>query len=169
MDTSDFYAFLNAHGIAYVRCEHPAVYTVEQAARLVPSLPGAKTKNLFLRDKPGRRHFLVCVPAAKQVDLKALSGTIGSNGLSFGSPDRLRKYLGVESGAVTLLGVFNDPGCAVEVFLDEDLWRHEAFQFHPLVNTATLVISRDEARRFLDLTGHHLNLVKVPEKNSGLE
>src|SRR5512139_753390 len=132
MDTSPFFAFLSEHGIAYRRCDHPAVYTVEEATRLVPPLPGAKTKNLFLRDKPGRRHFLVCVPAAKQVDLKVLSGAIGANGLSFGSADRLRQHLGVEPGAVTLLAVFNDPVHGVELFVDEDLWQADAFQFHPL-------------------------------------
>ena len=164
MDNSLFLAFLAEHGIAYQRCDHPAVYTVEEAARLVPPLPGAKPKNLFLRDKPGRRHFLVCVPAAKQVDLRVLSEVIGANRLSFGSADRLEQHLGVEPGAVTLLAVFNDPAHAVELFVDEDLWQAEAFQFHPIVNTATLVISRDEVMRFLRLTGHHLHLVKVPEK-----
>jgi Ala-tRNA(Pro) deacylase len=164
MDTSPFYGFLSRHGIAYQRCDHPAVYTVEEAARLVPPLPGAKTKNLFLRDKPGRRHFLVCLPAAKQVDIKVLSEAIGANRLSFGSPDRLNKYLGVEPGAVTLLAVFNDPARAVELFVDEDLWQSEAMQFHPLVNTATLVLSREAVARFVELTGHSLNVIWVPAK-----
>jgi len=163
-NTAHFYAFLEKHRIAFQRCDHPPVYTVPEAARLVPPLPGAKTKNLFLRDKPGRRHFLVCVPAAKQVDLTVLSDRIGANRLSFASPDRLRKYLGVEPGAVTLLAVFNDPIQAAEVFMDEELWRAEAFQFHPLVNTSTLVVSREAVERLLELTGHRLNLVNVPEK-----
>jgi Ala-tRNA(Pro) deacylase len=164
VDTSAFFEFLSEHGIAYQRCDHPAVYTVEEAARLVPQLPGAKTKNLFLRDKPGRRHFLVCVPAAKQVDIKRLSDVIDATRLSFGSADRLRQHLGVEPGAVTLLAVFNDPAHRVDLFVDEDLWQAEAFQFHPLVNTSTVVISRGAVTRFLELTGHRLHLVKVPER-----
>jgi len=164
MDHSLFNAFLDEHRIVYQRCDHPAVYTVEEAARLVPPLPGAKTKNLFLRDKAGRRHFLVCVPAAKQVDLRALSETLDANRLSFGSADRLRRYLGVEPGAVTLLAVINDPGGAVSLFVDEDLWQAEDFQFHPLVNTATLVISRPEVARFVELTGHALQVIRVPAK-----
>lgn len=164
MGPSSFYAFLDDHRIAYQRCDHPAVYTVEEAARLVPPLPGAKTKNLFLRDKPGRRHFLVCVPAAKQVDLRALSAAIGAKGLSFGSADRLKRCLGVEPGAVTLLAVFNDPGGAVDLFVDADLWQAEAFQFHPLVNTATLVMPRPEVARFVELTGHRLQVIRVPDQ-----
>ena len=166
MDTAAFFTFLSEHGIAYQRCDHPAVYTVEESARLVPPLPGAKTKNLFLRDKSGRRHFLVCVPAAKQVDIKVLSEAIGANRLSFGSAERLKQYLGVEPGAVTLLAIFNDPGGAVSLFVDADLWQAEAFQFHPLVNTATLVISRQEAARFAELTGHALQVIHVPERQN---
>lgn len=161
-DHAHFYRFLAEHAIVYERCDHPPVYTVEEAARLVPPLPGAKTKNLFLRDKSGRRHFLVCVPAAKQVDLRGLSAAIGANRLSFGSADRLMRFLGVEPGAVTLLAVFNDPDRAVELFVDEDLWQAEAFQFHPLVNTATLVMTRREVARFAGLTGHALQVIRVP-------
>jgi Ala-tRNA(Pro) deacylase len=164
MDISPFFAFLAEHGITYQRCDHPAVYTVEQAARLVPPLPGAKTKNLFLRDKSGRRHLLVCVPAAKQVDLKVLSGVVGTTRLSFGSADRLRRHLGVEPGAVTLLAVFNDTAHGVDLWVDEDLWQADAFQFHPLVNTSTLVMSREAVRRFLELTGHRMHRVKVPAR-----
>jgi Ala-tRNA(Pro) deacylase len=164
MDTAPFFTFLSEHGIAFQRCDHAAVYTVEEAARLVPPLPGAKTKNLFLRDKPGRRHFLVCLPAAKRIDIKVLSGAIGANRLSFGSADRLKQYLGVEPGAVTLLAVFNDPAQAVDLFMDEELWQSEAMQFHPLVNIATLVLSRDEVMRFVELTGHSLRVIRVPAK-----
>jgi Ala-tRNA(Pro) deacylase len=162
MGMTEFFEFLDCNGIAYQRCDHPAVYTVEESARLVPPLPGAKTKNLFLRDKPGRRHFLVCVPAAKQVDLRTLSEAIGSGRLSFGSPARLMAHLGVEPGAVTLLALFNDPGRTVEVCLDADLWAHDAFQFHPLVNTSTLVVTREAVTRFLELTGHPCQVIRVP-------
>ena len=162
MGVTEFFEFLDRNGIAYQRCDHPAVYTVEEAARLVPPLPGAKTKNLFLRDKPGRRHFLVCVPAAKQVDLRTLSDAIGCGRLSFGSADRLMARLEVEPGAVTLFAVFNDPGRAVELFVDADLWACEAFQFHPLVNTGTLGVSRGAVTRFLELIGCPLRVIAVP-------
>ena len=160
---SDFYQFLARNGIEYERYDHPPVYTVEEASRLVPALPAAKTKNLFLRDKKGLRHFLVVVPADKRVDLKALTRVVGSNRLSFGSADRLKKYLGVEPGAVTLFAIFNDPGGAVELIVDECLWHARAFQFHPLVNTSTLVISRQNLKRFIAQTGHEARILNVPE------
>jgi Ala-tRNA(Pro) deacylase len=159
---SGFYQFLAENGIKYDRHDHPAVYTVDEARRLVPPLPGAKTKNLFLRDKKGKQHYLVVVPAAKRVDIKALSSVMGSNRLSFGSAERLNKYLGVEPGAVTLFAIFNDPDHSVELVVDKSLWQSDAFQFHPLVNTATLVISRDNLELFIAKTGHEARILDVP-------
>ena len=153
---SDFYRFLEANRIEYQRHDHPPVYTVEEAKRLVPELPAAKTKNLFLRDKKGRQHYLVVVPADKRVDIKLLSRVVGSNRLSFGCAERLKKYLGVEPGSVTLFAIINDPEHEVGLVVDESLWQAEAFQFHPLVNTSTLVISRENLKRFVAKTGHQV-------------
>ena len=157
-----FYQFLADHHIEYERHDHPAVYTVEEAERLVPPLPGAKSKNLFFRDKKGNRHFLVVVSAKKRVNIKALPDVVGSTRLTFGSPRRLEKYLGVEPGAVTLMAIFNDADQNVEVFIDRELWESKAFNFHPLVNTSTLVISRKNLQRFIDATGHAIQVVDVP-------
>ena len=164
---SDIYSFLKRHGIAYERQDHPAVFTVAQARRLVPPLPGAKTKNLFLRDRKGERHFLVVVGYEKAVDLKAMSSVLGVSKLGFASPERLQRYLGVDPGAVSILGVVNDARGDVEVIVDRVLWQANAFQCHPLVNTSTLVISRADIKRFLDATGHQVRIVDVPGRDGG--
>jgi Ala-tRNA(Pro) deacylase len=158
----DLYQILADNHIEYERHDHPAVYTVADVERLVPTLPAVKTKNLFLRNKKGRRHFLVAVPAQKRVNIKALGAVMGSGHLSFGSPDRLKKYLGVDPGSVTVLATINDPEHAVELIFDEVLWKEEVFQFHPLVNTSTLVISRENLKRFFAKTGHEVRLIDVP-------
>ncbi len=160
----DLYRFLADNHIAYERYDHPAVFTVEDVKLLVPPLPAAKTKNLFLQDHKGTRHFLVVVPADKRVAIKALHEVIGSSRLSFASAKRLKKYLGVDPGAVTLLGLVNDPGHEVELIIDASLWKQEAFQFHPLVNTSTLVVSRKNVKRFLEITGHAAKMLDVPEQ-----
>ncbi len=160
----DICQFLDTHGIEFERHDHPPVFTCEEADRLVPELPAAKTKNLFVRDRKGHRHFLVVVGYEKVVDLKALSSVLGVTKLGLASPDRLRKYLGVDPGAVTLLGVANDSNKAVEVIIDEDLWDSQAFRCHPLVNTSTLVISRQNVKRFLEITGHKLQILSIPSK-----
>lgn len=161
---ADLYQFLDANQIEYERHDHPPVYTVADVERLVPALPAVKTKNLFLRDKKGRRHFLVAVPASKRVDIKGLGAVIGCGHLSFGSPKRLKKHLGVDPGSVTVLATINDPGNAVELIFDAVLWQEGVFQFHPLVNTSTLLISRANLKRFFNLTGHEVRLLDVPSQ-----
>jgi len=161
----DIYQFLAAHGIDYERHDHPPVFTCEEADRLVPPLPAAKTKNLFVRDRKGRRHFLLVVGYEKVVDLKALSPVLGVSKLGLASPERLKKCLGVDPGAVTILGLANDANKEVEVIMDEDLWGAKAFRCHPLVNTSTLVISRENIKRFLDITGHKLRILDIPNKS----
>jgi Ala-tRNA(Pro) deacylase len=157
------YDFLAAHDIGYQRFDHPAVFTCEEAARLVPAEADAvHTKNLFLRDKKGRRHWLLVTTCAKAVDLKGLCDRIGADNLSLGSPDRLMKHLGVTPGAVTILGLINDPEHLVEVLIDRDVWAAPAIRSHPLVNTATLVLSHEGVERFCQLTGHPVKLVDVP-------
>ena len=160
----DIYQFLADHDIEYERHDHPPVFTCEEANRLVPPLPAAKTKNLFLCDKKGRRHFLVVVGYEKTVDLNGLSSLLGVSKLRLASPERLRRYLGVDPGSVSILGVVNDSEKQVEVIVDEDVWGSKAFQCHPLVNTSTLVVSRDNIARFLYITGHEVRILDVPSK-----
>ena len=159
---TDIAAFLAEHGIAYERFEHPAVFTCEEAERLCPPMPGAHTKNLFLRDKAGKRHFLVVLGYDRRADLKALAGILGASGLSFASPERLLARLGVTPGSVTLLGLANDAERAVELFVEESVWAAEAMLCHPLVNTATLSIPHAGIERFLSATGHEARVFRLP-------
>ena len=154
--------FFVAHDIPYQKVEHEPVFTTEQAAVALVGLPGAPTKNLFLRDDKGKRHFLVTTVDSKKVDMKALQKLIGAKGLGFASADRLRKHLGVEPGSVTLLALINDPALQVEVFIDKDVWDFDQVQCHPLVNTATVVVTRDELERFIGLTGHGFQVIELP-------
>ena len=158
----DLDAFLRQHDIAAARHEHPAVMTVEESERLVPKLPGAKTKNLFLRDRKGARHFLVTAPHHVAVDLEALGALLGAGRLSFASPERLQKHLGLAPGAVSLLGLVNDEAGAVEFVIDRSLWEAGAVHAHPLVNTATMVVLHADLERFLAATGHAPRVIDVP-------
>jgi len=159
---TDIYKFLDDHQIEYERHDHPPVFTVEDVNRLVPPLPAAKTKSLFLRDTKGLKHFLIIVRGEKRVNLKALPKILNCSKLRFDSPERLKKHLGVDPGSVSIFSAVNDMDKAVEIIIDTDLWASDAFQFHPLVNTSTLVISRNNIKRFLDKTGHETQVLDVP-------
>ena len=154
--------FLTTHAIKLERHEHAAVMTVAESELLVPLLPGAKTKNLFLRDKKGLKHFLVTIPAALSANLNQLGDVLGAGRLGFASAERLLTHLGVTPGSVSLLGLVNDAGHNVQFVIDQALWNAPAVQAHPLINTATLVVPHDDLVRFLAATGHEPKIISVP-------
>lgn len=162
--------FLDARDIRYRRVDHLPVFTCEEAYRLVPAdVGGIQTKNLFLRDGKGRRHWLLVTSCEKSVDLKALAPRVGADHFSLGSPDRLMKYLRLTPGSVTVLGMVNDPDHLVTLLVDRDVWNAATWRSHPLVNTATLVMARDAVERFLAATGHEVQVVDVPVRAMSAE
>ncbi len=156
--------FLDTHGIPYDRYDHPAVFTVEEVTELVDIPKGQRTKNLFVRDKKGRRHILIVVPFDKQVDLMALGAATGLGRMSFGSKQRLLKHLDVEPGSVTLMGVINDPDHLVEVIVDQAIWNADSVRCHPLVNTSTVVLDQAGMRQLFSITGHEPTVLEVPSR-----
>ncbi len=161
---SDLFAFLDRLGITHATVTHPALFTVEQSRALRGTIPGAHTKNLFLRDKKGAP-FLVTALEDAAIDLKSLHRLIGAAGrFSFGSAELLRETLGVEPGAVTPFAAMNDRDRRVSVVLDAALMRHESINCHPLVNTMTTSIVRADLLRFLEATGHAAPILPVSEQ-----
>jgi Ala-tRNA(Pro) deacylase len=150
---ADVLAKLKALGIDAATADHPPVFTVEEAKALRGELPGAHTKNLFVRDKKGVMCLVVALED-RQVDLKELAGKVGLKRISFGSADRLMKFLGVIPGAVTPFAVINDHGGVVSVALDRGLQGHEFWNFHPVDNSKTTTIRGADMVRFLEAVGH---------------
>ncbi|MFZ5818865.1 MAG: prolyl-tRNA synthetase associated domain-containing protein [Chloroflexota bacterium] len=154
----NFLDFLDAHRFIYQRIEHPAVFTCAEAELHRPDAPAVSTKNLFLCDKKGRRFFLAVTACETSVNLESLALQLGVSHLRFGSEENLQRLLGVTRGSVTMMGLANDAEHKVELWMDAGIWQGEYFLSHPLVNTATLILSRAELERFFDLTGHNLHL-----------
>jgi Ala-tRNA(Pro) deacylase len=165
MTEQEFLAFLTAHGFEIRRTEHPAVFTCEEAEMHRTDANAVSTKNLFLCDKKARRFFLVVTACEKTVKLDALASQLGVSHLRFASEDNLMRLLGVTRGSVTMMGLVNDTEQRVELWIDAEIWQQELFQSHPLINTATLVLTKTELERFFALTGHSIHLFE--EKYSG--
>ena len=147
-------------GIETTTREHPPLFTVEQSQALRGEIPGAHSKNLFLKDKKGRI-FLLVAEESTPIDMKGLHRLLGSARLSFGKPELLEDVLGVIPGAVTPFGVINDTQKRVSVVLDETLLRHDILNFHPLENTATTAISSEDLLIFLKDTGHEPQIMDL--------
>ncbi|MGD2245681.1 MAG: prolyl-tRNA synthetase associated domain-containing protein [Candidatus Aminicenantes bacterium] len=154
------YETLEKLDISYVRHEHPPVYTVEEAEQHWENITGAHCKNLFLRNKKGNRHYLVVLDSSKRADLKALEKQLGEDRLSFASPERLMRYLGLEVGAVSPFGLINDTQKEVQVIIDQDLKEVDSINFHPNVNTATVGLSFSDFEKFLSFCGQHVRFLR---------
>jgi Ala-tRNA(Pro) deacylase len=157
----DLFAFLDRLGVAHTTVRHPPLFTVEQSRALRGQIAGGHTKNLFLRDKRGALYLVTALENAS-IELKSLHRQLGASGrFSFGSADLMRDTLGIEPGAVTPFGALNDTGGRVTVVLDAGMMAHATLNFHPLVNTMTTAIGRDDLLRFLAATGHATRIEPV--------
>ena len=138
------------HDIPQTTHDHPAVFRVEEGLDLKADMPGAHTKNLFLKDKKGRL-WLISARQDTTVDLKRAPRVIGSDRLSFGNEALMWETLGVRPGSVTALGLINDADRRVTFVLDQRLWEAPIVNFHPLTNTATTALDQADFRRLLAL------------------
>lgn len=150
-------ADLRSLGIPFASYEHVAVFTVSESDAVNAAIPGAHSKNLFLKDNGGA-YWLVTVPAEARVDLKASPAAIGSKRVSFGKAEDMARLLGIAPGSVTPLAAINAEPGSITVVIDEALAAAETVNVHPLRNTGTLGLS---GAAILDLLRHwgHVPLV----------
>lgn len=157
---AELLARLDALGIEHRTVDHEAVFTVAESDRLHRELPGGHTKNLFLKDAKDRL-WLVVAEAHTAIDLKALPKAIGSARLSFGRAELLMEVLGVTPGSVTVLALANDHDRRVSIVVDERLMDFDVVNCHPLTNTATTSLARDDVLRFIRACGHEPRVLSL--------
>ncbi len=161
MTPEGLFSLLEELNIQTKTVNHPPLFTVEDSQSLRGQIPGGHTKNLFLKDKKNN-FFLVTALEDTKVDLKQLHKLVGgSNRLSFGKPDKLMEYLGVLPGSVTAFSVVNDKTGQVKMIVDEKLLEHDVINCHPLINTATTSIARDDLLAFLETVKHPPHILNV--------
>ncbi len=155
------FEFLKNLSITTSTVEHPPLFTVEDSQMLRGQIKGAHTKNLFLKDKKNN-FFLVTADEEAKVDLKTLHKIIGgSSRLSFGKPEKLLEYLGVLPGSVTAFSTINDTNNVVKMIIDEKLMESDVLNCHPLINTATTTIARDDLIKFLNAVNHPPHILPI--------
>jgi Ala-tRNA(Pro) deacylase len=157
-------ARLDELGIKTRTIDHIPVFTVAESATVEAAvqseIPGAATKNLFLKDAKDRLYLFVAAAHAK-IDLKELPKRIGAARLSFGKPDLLMEVLGVTPGSVTAFAIANASPDRVTLLLDRALADATRINCHPMTNTATTNISRDDLLAFFKAHGHTPRIVDL--------
>lgn len=157
----DLYKILKDLDIQYQKYEHPAVFTVEDAEKYASNIKDDQhRKNLFLRNKKGDKHYLVIVKASKKINIKQLEVLL-SKDLSFASPERLLRILGLTPGSVSPFGLINDSQKEVQVIIDSELLNEKEHGFHPNINTSTLVITAEDFKKFLEYTRNEITYLAL--------
>ena len=65
------------------------------------------------------------------------------------------ELLGAKKGGLSLFSIVNDVNKEVKLVIDKRLWNDfDYVGFHPMVNTATVAISRDDMHKVVELSGH---------------
>jgi len=144
------YRLLEYLNIPFEYPEHPKAPTIEIAKQYWKGHDAKHCKNLFFRNHKGNRHYLVILDCDCDMDIHGIEKQLHQGKLSFASEQRLMKYPGVSPGSVTPFGLINDSDHHVHVFLDKNLQHAERLSFHPCVNTASLIISKDDFFRFMN-------------------
>lgn len=155
------YETLDKLGIAFEYHEHPPAPTIEEAMKYWKDLDATHCKNIFFRNHKGNRHYLVILEHTRAIDIHDLEKRLKQGKLSFASPERMERYLGLKPGSVTPFGLIHDKEHHVHVFFDENLLKSKTISFHPLINTASLIISFHDFIKFIDQTGNSYEFLQL--------
>jgi Ala-tRNA(Pro) deacylase len=153
--------FLNQLDIKYEIYEHKPLPTIEIAMEVWKDIDSTHCKNLFFRNHKGNRHYLVILNSSHKLDIHDLEQRLKQGKISFASQKRMDKYLGLNAGSVSPFGLINDAENHVYVFLDRNLLNSEKISFHPNINTASVVISFNDFRKYLEHTGNTFEFLEL--------
>lgn len=160
MDKRETLCYLYEHGVVYELTEHQAVFNMAEAACVELPYPDRDAKNLFVRDDKKRAYYLISTRADRRIDLKRFGELNGTRRLSFASEADLAALLGLSAGSVTPLGLLNDDGARVELFLDS--WFMDGIiGVHPNDNTATVWLQTKDLVRVIEDHGNAVHVVDM--------
>ena len=156
--------YLNENGFEYSWYTHPEAPTIEIARQHWKQDGSKHCKNLFFRNHKGNRHYLVVLDCERDLDIHDLEKRLHPGKLSFASPQRMEKYLGLQPGSVSPFGLINDTDNHVHLFMDKNLKDEVSLSFHPNDNHATVVIGVNEFMHYLDVVGNSFEFIELYDK-----
>jgi len=157
MNRQELLEYLTSFGIKHETFDHEPIFTVAEGIEKKIKVPGAHTKNLFLKDDK-KQFWLISALRDTKINLRALSKVISAKNLRFAQPELLREHLGVGPGSVTWFALVNNPKNTVKAILDKKIFEHDRVGFHPLENNATTVVAPGDLLTFVDSLGHEYKI-----------
>ena len=163
--------YLEQHNIPFTVYNHPEGKTIEEAKRWWHDDGSVHCKNIFMRNHKGDQHYLICFPCDDDLaihdiehwlkDILVSQGKKAPGKLSFASPERMMRYLGLEPGSVSPFGLINDTDHHVILFLDSRLKNAASLSFHPNDCRGTVVISQEAFRQYLASVGNTVEYIQT--------
>ena len=163
--------YLREHDIPFTCYNHPEGKTIEEAKRWWKDDGSVHCKNIFMRNHKGTQHYLICFHCDHDLNIHDLEtrlkaalqaqGKPSCGKLSFASPVRMMKFLGLEPGSVSPFGLINDEEHHVHLFLDAAIENAPTLSFHPNDCRGTVVISHDDFERYLKTVGNTYEYIKL--------
>ena len=171
LDALKVLLFLEDHHIPFTHYSHPEGKTIEEAKRWWHDDGSVHCKNLFFRNHKGNKHYLVCFDCDHDLAIHDLehrlkaslvvAGQPAPGKLSFASPERMMRYLGLQPGSVSPFGLINDKEHEVILFLDKNLQDASSLSFHPNDCRGTVVISREAFTQYLETVGNTVEYLEL--------
>tara|TARA_Y100000590_G_C15359604_1_gene878392 strand:- start:265 stop:777 length:513 start_codon:yes stop_codon:yes gene_type:complete len=149
---------LDENNIKYSTFVHPALYTVDDSKKMRGKIDGAHTKNLFLKNKKNEFFLFSCLESSR-IELKLLKKNLNLGNISFAKEEYLNNLLGVKPGSVTPFGLLNDLEKKIKFFFDSKLEKYQSFNFHPLINTETINIKKNDFYNLFKIYNITINLI----------
>jgi len=155
--------YLDSAGFEYQLFEHESVTSVAVGKDIYTqnNIPGIQVKSLFLRNKNGKQHFLLIVPAEAEVDLRDISEQAQAKKLGFASQERLWKYLQVKPGSVSPLSLVNDSDRHVIVLFDQQVLEADMVHLHPGDNTKSVALAMTDLKDLMKSMSYEILIVQT--------
>ncbi len=161
MSDQPFLNYLKTEKISFELHRHDPIFSALEADGIKSYVPGAHSKNLFLRDKK-KNFFLVTVLDHKRINLKELANCLGQGHLSFGSSEDLWDKMKVQPGSVTPFALFYDTNQLIHYVMDEDILKEDFVNFHPLRNDMTVHMALKDFLNLMIKIHHLPQILSLP-------
>lgn len=144
-------SYLDSLNIRYNLLRHEAVVTTEESRKVIYVDNCMSCKSLYVKDKKSDNYYLVVLPFDKRADMRRLASYVNCAKFEFATEDKLFADLKVHRGSVSPFAFINEDASSYSapLLIDSDVWNAFKVKFHPCDNTATVVLTLDGFKRFI--------------------
>ncbi|HLH62021.1 MAG TPA: YbaK/EbsC family protein [Ktedonobacteraceae bacterium] len=133
-------ALLEEHHIPYKLTEHEPVRTSEQAARVRGAELKTGAKAMIVRGKDN--HYLLVLPADKQIDWKRVRAILHVSNLRFATEEEAESVAHVKMGSVPPFGNI----LGLPTYFDKGLFENDVVNFNPGSTTHSIAMKSADLR-----------------------